>query len=228
MPTFDNSIHNTLSGFIRYLAHCNHTEDNLPALSHLSQKLNISVPTLREQLEVARAMGLVEVRPRTGIKRLPYSFTPAVKLSLSYAITRDEDFFLHFANLRKHIELIYWQEAVDKLTDQDKESLQTQLKTAQQKLNRSPVQIPHQEHRQLHTTIFSRLGNPFVSGILEAYWDAYELIGLNVLTELDYLKEMWRYHSIMVESICNNDIETGYKALNDHVDLLYQRAVSNK
>jgi DNA-binding FadR family transcriptional regulator len=37
----------------------------------MSKELGVSVALLREQLEVAKAIGLVEVRPRTGIRRLP-------------------------------------------------------------------------------------------------------------------------------------------------------------
>ena len=59
--------------------------DRLPSLSELSQQLGISIASLREQMDVARSMGLVEVRPKTGIRRLPYAFRPAVSSSLKYA-----------------------------------------------------------------------------------------------------------------------------------------------
>ena len=58
-----------LSEFLVYLAEkVSNGEEQLPSLSSLSKELNISVATLREQLEVARVFGLVEVRPKTGIK----------------------------------------------------------------------------------------------------------------------------------------------------------------
>jgi DNA-binding FadR family transcriptional regulator len=55
-------------------------EETLPSLSDLSDELGISVASLREELQVARAMGLVEVKPRTGIKCEPYRFAPRVWL----------------------------------------------------------------------------------------------------------------------------------------------------
>ena len=58
----------SLSEFVRYLAQ--HEEANgeqLPPLSGLSRELGVSIASLREQLEVARALGLVEVKPRYGI-----------------------------------------------------------------------------------------------------------------------------------------------------------------
>lgn len=195
----------------------------LPSLKTISKQLNISVARLREQVEVAKALGLVEVRPRTGIKRLPYSFYPAVWRSLAYAIKFDPNLFEVFANIRKQIELAYWHEAVDALTSTDKHALQQIVDRAYEKLRGTPTRVPHDEHRELHLSIYWRLDNPFVNGIIEAYWDAYEAIGLSFYTHLDYLEEVWDYHQKMVNAIRNSDLETGYKALSDHTDLIRQR-----
>lgn len=212
-----------LSEFLRYLAAREQAEPSLPALTDLSRELGISVASLREQLEVARALGLVEVRPRTGIRRLPYSFLPAVRQSLGYAMSLDENSFEAFADLRKHVEAAYWHEAAQQLTAEDQSHLQALMERAWSKLNGASIQIPHDEHKQLHLTIYKRLNNPFVSGILEAYWEAYESIGLNVFTDYKYLQEVWQYHQQMVDAICNKDYEAGYKALLDHTDLIYHR-----
>lgn len=213
----------SLSEFLRYLAAHQQDETGLPALADLSRQLGISVASLREQLEVARALGFVEVRPRTGIRRLPYSFLPSVRQSLGYAMSLDEKNFEAFADLRKNVEAVYWHEAVQQLTDEDCSYLQTLMERAWNKLNGAAIQIPHDEHKQLHLTIYKRLNNPFVSGILEAYWEAYEAIGLNVFTDYQYLQEVWRYHQVMVDSVCARDYEAGYRALLDHTDLLYHR-----
>ncbi len=213
----------SLSEFLRYLAAHEQDGNGLPALADLSRELGISVASLREQLEVARALGLVDVRPRTGIRRLPYSFLPAVRQSVSYAMALDENSFGSFADLRKHVEAAYWHEAVKKLTDEDQSLLQSLMARAWNKLNGSPVQIPHDEHKQLHLTIYGRLNNPFVSGILEAYWEAYEAIGLNVFTDYKYLQEVWQYHQQMVDAICSKDYDAGYRALLEHTDLIYHR-----
>lgn len=211
-----------LSEFLRYLAEHQEAESGLPTLNDLSRELGVGVAALREQLEVARALGLVEVKPRTGMRRKPYSFAPAVLQSLDYAIALNKDHFIAFADLRRHIETAYWHEAVKLLTPQDHASLSNLVGRAWEKLRGSPIEIPHPEHRELHLTIYRRLNNPFVSGLLYAYWDAYETVGLNFFTDYKYLTEVWQYHQKMVDSICSNDIEAGYKALNEHTDLIYQ------
>ena len=213
-----------ISEFMRYLASNPEAERGLPALKDLSEELGISVASLREQLEVARALGLVEVRPRLGMKRRDYSFTPAVRQSLRYALALNDDNFRKFSELRNHVETAFWYEAVEKLTEENKQELRSLVRRAMEKLHRNPIQVPHEEHRNLHLLIYSRLENPFVTGILEAYWDSYEAVGLNVFVgDLHYLLQVWDYHSQIVDAICSGDARSGYDALVAHTDLLFQR-----
>ncbi len=213
-----------ISEFLRYLASHEEVENGLPSLKNLSLELGVSVASLREQLEVARALGLVEVKPRLGTKRRDYSFTPAVRQSLGYALALNNENFRKYSELRNHVEAAFWFEAVGMLTEEDKNELQNLIARAFDKLQGSPIRVPHEEHRTLHLMIYSRLENPFVTGILEAYWDAYENVGLNVFTGgYEYLQEVWRYHQQMVEAIRNGNHEEGYRALITHTDLLYQR-----
>ena len=217
------------SDFLRYLANhsssaADQAEDvHLPSLKELSDELGVSVAGLREQLEVARAIGLVEVRPRTGIRRLPYTFLPAVRQSLSYAVTLDMEHFFAYADLRNHVEAAYWEEAARCLTPADQACLQALVAQAWEKLRGSPVRIPHSEHKQLHLGIYSRLENPFVQGLLEAYWETYEAVGLNLYADYEYLTQVWDYHQRMVDSICAGDFAAGKQALIEHRDLLYRR-----
>ncbi|UCD41094.1 MAG: FadR family transcriptional regulator [Chloroflexota bacterium] len=219
---------NLSSDFLNYLAETYQVDEDcerLPSLTDLSKTLGVSVSSLREQMEVGRALGLVEAKPRTGLRRLPYSFTPAVEQSLSYAITIDYEYFLKFADLRRNLEAAYWHQAVNLLTDEDKLVLKSLVDKAWEKLRGTPIQIPQYEHRQLHLTIYKRLDNPFVSGILEAYWEAYEAVGLNLYAGYQYLEEVWTYHQQMVDSICGGDLDAGYQALIDHTDLIRHRVI---
>ncbi len=210
-----------LSEFLRYLASRDGADNgDFPSLTELSSELGVSVASLREQLEVARALGLVEVKPRVGIRRLPFTFLPAVCQSLGYAIALDDKNFRLFADLRKHTETAYWHEAVKLLTEEDLSKLQAIISRAWTKLKGNPIQIPHDEHKQLHLQIYKRINNPFVTGILEAYWDAYEAIGLNVFTDYKYLTDVWHYHEKMVSAIQSREFDKGYRVLVDHTDML--------
>jgi DNA-binding FadR family transcriptional regulator len=222
------TIVDQLSPFMRYLSkNAVAGVEALPSLSDISKELGISVSSLREELEVAKSLGLVEVKPRVGIRTLPYTFTPAVTNSLAFAMSVDKELFRSFSDLRNHTEASYWYQAVSSLTADDVKSLQNIIRTSQKKLKADPIQIPHGEHRQLHLTIYSRLGNPFVLGILEAYWDIYEAVGLSVYEDQKYLDRVWTYHQQMVEFIAQGDFLSGYQALIAHMDLLFQREQRN-
>lgn len=202
-------------------------QDSLPSLSAISEELGMSVSTLREELLVARALGLVDVKPRIGIRILDFDFKPAVTKSLAIAVNIDREYFRQFSDMRNHIEASYWYQAVSNLNTADVEALNQIVKNALRKLDSEPIQIPHLEHRQLHLTIFSRLENVFVHGILESYWDIYEAVGLNVYEDRRYLERVWDYHQQMVESISQSDFLSGYQALIAHMDLLFQREQKN-
>jgi DNA-binding FadR family transcriptional regulator len=212
-----------LSEFLLYLS--NQPEnDSLPSLAEISDELGMSVAALREQLEVARALGLVEVRPRTGTRRLPFSFGPAVRQIVKYAVALDHKHFEQFSQLRNHLEAAYIEEAARLLDENDKKGLRYLCTYAQELLHENPVQVPHDEHRQFHIWIYHRLNNPFVTGILQAYWDAYEEVGMNLYAgSLDYLEEVWRYHALIADNIIKGDYTAARDALVKHVDLLAQR-----
>jgi DNA-binding GntR family transcriptional regulator len=99
---------------------------------------------------------------------------------------------------------------------------------AWEKLRGTPIHIPQKEHRELHLTIYRKLENPFVLGLLEAYWDSYEAVGLNLYTDYVYLEEVWNYHEQMVKAICNGEFDAGYRALVDHSDLIRHRVISGE
>lgn len=212
------------SDFLRYLLADGHTPgDRLPSLNEISTVTGMSVGKLREQFEVARALGLVDASPRRGIVRTSYDFLPAVRLSLLVALTIDPGYFAAFSGLRAHLETAYWDEAVVLLTDEDKERLRELVRNAWEKLGLPRIQIPFQEHRELHLAIYRRLDNPFVLGLLEAYWDGYEAVELNTFADLGYLQAVWRYHDAIVEAICAGEVAEGKRLLTEHMQLLNAR-----
>jgi DNA-binding FadR family transcriptional regulator len=195
----------------------------LPSIEELAKELRVSVSKLREQLEVARFLGLIEVKPRRGMRTLGFSLLPSLRIALRLAMALDPTNFEFFGVLRNHVEAGFWYEAVRTLQPSDKQYLSMLVQDALKQLRGNPVQIPHKEHRDFHLTIFSRLENPFVYAILEAYWDAYEQIGLNVYTDYQYLEEIWDYHKQIAVSIREGDYERGYQALVEHTGALLHR-----
>ncbi|MBX2999206.1 MAG: FadR family transcriptional regulator [Caldilineaceae bacterium] len=215
------------SDFLRYLiTHGCEAGTRLPALSQISEELKISVGKLREQLEVARALGLVDARPRRGLECNEYSFQPAVFQSLIFALNLDRSLFHAYSTLRCQLEIAFWEEAVSRLTIDDKAELLALVDAAWAKLKQERIQIPHAEHRAFHLTIFRRLENPFVSGLLEAYWDAYEAVDLNTYADYTYLTAVWQYHQQIAEAIAHEAYSEARQLHQDHMLLLNTRGVS--
>jgi DNA-binding FadR family transcriptional regulator len=197
--------------------------DYLPTIPQLSQELGVSVSKIREELATARALGLVDTRPRAGTQVQPFCFAPAASLSAIYALSLNRQHFYEFSRLRASVELSFWHEAVAQLTASDIQALRDMLAAARLKLVHVPVEVPFEEHRSLHLTFFRPLDNPFVQGILEAYWAAYQAFGVGLYAELSYHHEVWDYHERMVECVARGDFDGGHQALRDHMTLLRHR-----
>ena len=215
------------SDFLKYLVtHHVSPGAQLPALTEIGSEMGVSVGKLREQLAVARSMGVVSVRPRLGIQREPFDFSEAVLPSLLFGMATGEAQFAQFSRLRRGIETAFWDEAVVLLTDADKQALRRLVAEAWDKLRGDPIHVPNGEHRQLHLAIFSRLDNPFVQGLLTAYWDAYEASELTRFVRYQYWVEVWTYHDRIVEAICCGDYDAGRQLLIEHFSLLPERPVA--
>jgi DNA-binding FadR family transcriptional regulator len=213
-----------LSELLKYLASIPEGgEQRIPPLSELSIQLGISVATLREQLEVARLMGIVEIKPKAGIHKNAYMLKPALSASLSYGIETNSSLFIHLANLRKHLETAYFIEAVQLLSTSDIEYLASVTKRAHEKIRSIPPQLPNVEHRELHLGIYKRLNNPFVLNILEVYWDLYRATGLEIYPEMTYIDRVWQYHQRIVDAIRQGNPNLGLQILIEHMDLISQR-----
>lgn len=207
--------------FLRYLIDSGVPPgQRLPALNEISAEVGVSVGKLREQMEVARNMGLVSVRPRLGIQREPFDFSQILLGGVLFGLATGEANFKQFSQLRQVVEAGFWDPAVALLTEEDKEKLRTLIQKAWAKLRGEPIHLPNGEHRELHLTIFSRLGNPFVQGVLEAYWQAYEASEMTRFASYAYWIEVWTYHERIVEAICNHEYALGRQLLVEHFSLL--------
>ncbi len=212
------------SDLLRYILENNYKPgDQLPTIQEISRSLNVSVAKMREELEIARSFGLVEVKPGRGMRVLDYRFEPAVTLSTLYAIGQESSHFEQLRRMRNALEIAFWEDAVSLLTADDIKTLRELIAAAQERLANQPIQVPANEHRAFHLTTFSRLDNPFVTGILEAFWEVYEAFGLNLYFELDYHRKVWAYHVQIVDAIECGDFETGRRLLAEHMNLLQSR-----
>jgi len=198
-------------------------EAKLPPMDDLADDLGISRGKLREEMIAAQAYGIVEMRPGDGTYVRPFDFYTAVRTLTLYSIELDRKYFDRFYELRIHLEFAFWEKAARSLGEEDFGKLDRILDRADEKLKGTPVEIPHMEHRDFHEIIFGKLDNEFVEGILKAYWDAYEAVGLHRYFDYSYYQEMWSSHREMVDAIRKDDYERGRKVMRKHFNLLESR-----
>lgn len=213
-----------LSELLVFLASLPEDSDTkIPSLIQLSKQLGISVATLREQLEEARSLSLVEVRPKAGIKRLPYDFSAAIKPGLIYAVRAGNLSYHHFADLRRHLENAYFVEAAQLLAPFDIDGLSDLIASAQASLRTTPGKMPAKEHREFHMTIYKNLKNQYLNGVLDAFWEVYHLSGMEIYPDITYIDRVWQYHERIVEQIRGRNYSNGLSLLTEHMDLANQR-----
>ena len=215
------------SDILRYIVESGYKPgDLLPTIQELSQELGASVPKVRESMEIARALGLVDVKPGRGTQVNEYTFAPAATLSALYAIGQDRESFELLRLLRTAIEVSFWDEATQQLNQTDCIGLRQLITSALERLGQQPIQVPVVEHRTFHLTIFKHIKNPFVTGILEAFWEAYEAFGLHLYADLNYHRKVWKYHRQIVDAVERGDIEESRRLFVEHTGLIRHREQS--
>jgi len=196
---------------------------SIPPIQEISSELGMSPASLREQMELAKNLGFISTQPKKGVELLQYKFTPAASKSLYYAVNLDYDYFFQFSAIRSHLEKAFFLESVSLLSKVDLLAISNLVKSAFEKLNGSPVQIPHEEHRNYHLAFYAHQKNVFLTGILEAYWDVYEHMGLSLYSDLEYLKNVWTYHKKIAELCLEESYQEAYQLLGKHMEFIYER-----
>jgi len=209
--------------FFDYLISHAQNANKTISIDQIGGDLNMSATSVRELLELAKAIGLVKIEPRKGIQLLPYKFSPAVSKSLQVALCINHDFFDQYFHLRNQIEKVYFRDAVMEISQERIGTLKAIVQKANDMLNEDNPRIPHAEHRSFHLIMYQGLENVFVYGILESFWDMYEMAGLNLYEDLEYLRNVWNYHEQIIDKIEKKDINKAYSTLVEHMELIHKR-----
>ena len=205
---------------LSYLATCAKEGKSIPSISQLSDELGLSTSAIREQLEVARQLEVVEVKTKTGIQTSSFSVTPAICLATRYGLDLDPDLIWEILSVRQHLELAYWQEAVVHLTRKDADHLADIIENALKKINSNPSVIPLDEHKEFHLAIYRPLNNCFLNSVLEAYWEVNQNFEYSLYTDKASLENVWTYHRKIYQAIATRDYHLGYQALITHFEIV--------
>lgn len=205
---------------LSYLAKNVNEGKSIPIIAKLAKDLGLSNAAVREQLEVARQLELVEIKTKTGIQVSPFSISPAICLASKYGIEINPDLIWDLLSVRQHLELAYWQEAVVNLSNEDVDCLGNLVDSAMVKIGKRPLVAPIQEHREFHLSIYRPLNNTYLNGILEAYWDLFHDSEIRLYNDQTSLEAVWNYHQKIYQAIASKQYEVGYQALITHFEII--------
>jgi len=201
------------ASLLNYLAEASKNNQDIPSIAELSQILGVSIASVREQLEVARKLGFVDVKPRTGIQRRPFSLVPLIRLGMNYGIQSEAHLLNDYSELRRHLELSYWDKAFSVLKNDQMDYMQFLVDIAFRKLQRKPAIIPTEEKSEFHLTLYRPLGNQVLISILEAAWDLEEANGGKIHEDLDDMLSSWSVRQVIVDALRERDKTKGKNAL---------------
>lgn len=215
-----NAMKNPKRALLSYLAATAREGKSIPSIAELGKDLGLSNSAVREQLEVARQLQLVEIKTKTGIQVSNFSITPAICLASKYGIEVNPELIWDLLSVRQHLELCYWQEAVVSLSKEDVNHLGKIVESALVKINRRPIVVPVDEHRNFHLSIYRPLKNAFLIGILEAYWELFHESEIRFYSDQESLEAVWDYHKKIYQAIASKQYQVGYQALITHFDIV--------
>jgi GntR family galactonate operon transcriptional repressor len=153
----------------------NDSGNMLPTEMELSQELNVSRNVVREAVKVLASKGLVEVRPKTGMRIRPRSnwnlFDPDL-LAWTFEVGPDEKFFRDLYDLRSIIEPAAAARAALRATDDEITELQEWYRQMEMATENRDAHI--QADAKFHATIIAACHNELLQQINSTYWIALE------------------------------------------------------
>src|SRR5258706_7349754 len=180
--------------------------DMLPTEMELSQEFNVSRNVVREAVKVLASKGLIEVRPKTGMRIRPRSewnlFDPDI-LVWQFEVGPDEKFFHDLYDLRSVIEPAVTERAALRATPQEIAELDKYYHQMERAVDDPDAHIL--ADAQFHATIIAACHNSLLKQINSTFWVALQS-SFRVTTQVPGgLTATLPAHKAILEAIRNHD-----------------------
>lgn len=185
----------------------------LPSEHALARRFGISRPMLREAIQTLKAHGVVESRPRTGLRVLPFS--PEAHLDSMIPRIRTEEERAELFELRLLLEPGILRLAARRATPADFAALEALL-SAPLPRGRAAVREGLARDVVFHETLWKIAGNRFVwglRGLLVRYFASLETGPLPEAT----LRKANAEHLAIVRALRSGDVERAVRMLERNV-----------
>ena len=198
--------------------------DPLPPETQLAQQLGISRNSVREAVKSLASLGILEVRPGTGLFVRDFSFDPLLEnLAFGLLSRRNELKELNdVLAVRCHLEYAMAEQAVGVATPEQLKELDRIL--ARMRAATDDGQYSAEADRAFHQTLWKYVDNIIFSKVLDIFWmihnqaREHDLIPGPVNPELTY-----QHHVEIAAALREGDVDALHIALENHASGLQER-----
>jgi GntR family galactonate operon transcriptional repressor len=150
-------------------------EQALPTEIELSQELNVSRNVVREAAKVLASKGLIEIRPKTGMRirsRRDWNVFDADMLAWLFEVGPDEKFFQDLYDLRYVVEPAAAERAALRATGEEIAAIDNHYRMMAASIH--DLEAHTLADTQFHATIIAACHNEFLEQINSTYWIALQ------------------------------------------------------
>lgn len=184
----------------------------MPSELELARDLNVGRPALREALGALEVIGIVQ--SRQGARRTLGTFDMgAVIRTLTIGIVPDLDALRSLLEVRRVLEIGFFQQAAAGLTEKEIAHLRSLTDTMQAKAARGEVFVV--EDQAFHIAIYRRVDNPILRGLLEAFWELFDHMSPETRTGTN-LPATAAAHAQIVDALVAGEMALAAHHLNSH------------
>ena len=188
-----------------------HYGDKLPSEAEMADELGVGRSSLREGMNILRAVGLIETRRGDGSyidNKTEENFIEVLGLKSGSTSTE-------FLILRKVLEVGSISLACPQISEADIDHMQelTDLFTEE-----TPLEKRIEADREFHTTIMNVLGNKFILALNDMiYLNRMDTV-LIILQDPDIITDTRNAHQAIVDALRSRDPQACIKAMTMHIN----------
>lgn len=201
--------------------------EKLPTETEFCKMFGVSRTSLREALQMLNAKGLIAVRKGDGIYVKDYSPDNVTKpMSLFLELNLSKEYILHVIEIRKMLEPQIARLAALRRTDDDLETLRTNLKQ-HRKCKKHDFFSQGKLDGEFHLKIANASRNPIISVAVKPIFEIMPKIRSIVYAYIDTSKsEALEYHAQILEMIEKSAADGAYEIMRKHLEVAENRSLT--
>ena len=190
--------------------------ERLPAERALCREFDVARGTLRKALSELDALGVVRIKPNSGIyvqgvapARLPKSLLPPDFTRVDLA---------DIVDARKAIELAALRQAVERMSARDIRQLQTIVDRMSSSVEDLPAFLEHD--LAFHQTLVRASGNAVLATAFEAIYEYHRFSAVYTSQHEGEEAEALDFHRRLLAAIVQRDVRASCRILGKHLDAI--------